>query len=248
MKTKALEHLKEAGYNISTARDFLDIAKPYLSGDDKVVVEKADAVLDQTMQNLEALRSRILYQQTCRWLVISKEPDSEDGGYNYWSNKQGWVGEREDATSFSSHEHETRDLPMGGVWLPVAMTTDPFMTDYAKSIAISPEELFFRKDLFGPSPETWNEHPEEIEGMVKDMMSKIKNFTPRGFVVLECKVLDSVSAGALTIAPVGGASTIQQVTEDLMVPVGGSVARTSMPVSYITSDDVERYHAEHYRV
>lgn len=52
------------------------------------------------------------------YVIRSMSPD-HDGLFLYWSNADGWVGDIEDADTFSHVDVELCTLPMDGEWVKI---------------------------------------------------------------------------------------------------------------------------------
>ena len=77
-------------------------------------------------------------------------------------------------------------------------------------------------------------------GLRETLKSKITQFQPTAFVLLECKMMDSSMLGSLTILPVGPNNTHKSVEQAASHPISprGLASDMSVVVGWVAAEEI----------
>ena len=75
------------------------------------------------------------------------------------------------------------------------------------------------------------------EGLVETLRDRVARFTPEGFFLAECQMMDSSRLGDTIILPFGPNNTFKSVPETPFSP-RGLASDTSSAIGYIAAQDV----------
>ena len=75
------------------------------------------------------------------------------------------------------------------------------------------------------------------DGLRTILLRQKDHFNPTGFIMLECRVMDSTWLGHLCILPYGGSATLQEIPDRPLSP-RGLASDTSVVVATVNAEDV----------